>query len=634
MRLLRALLLAWCCVCCVVHPADARLLVVIPSEDFQHSGPESEDRNQSLKVMRNGLLHMLDLFGVEYDLVQPGGQRGNVTTNDCRTGTRTVFGETRTYSAVIHQFKASIFRNPSMRGYSPDSLSLSALGPLLVPNVFMGLNGDFNTATTCSVGFLQAISLTGGGFIAQHRNTGLAYLANDDEVERMDAAKAPGGLRVLLGGATSGLFRYTSEGPVGPAPWADSSSGFVGLDSADVWILPRAQFDAANASQPLVCVALGHFPALTSDWNRYLLTLAYIDSITGGAVFDSDKLPLKIGVQVRGGWRRARQNQSGGFVAADSTVFKASIDSLATLGIPFTVGVNVDSLSFYSDDRNWWERAAPYVRYAPENWGGIADTATSLTARAATWQRPVDPLGRFRTRTAYGDGSAADTSVNGLMRANYFKLDSAFGRGRVDRSLMAADFDWLEKGQRGYKMVNVDSIVSALADAGVRNIVINGRDHRSKPGFGHHNIKSTSNIEGTLPIRYGRGAGESMPLVVTHGYADSGSAVFDVLANSMSNAWTPHLAQVARFWQGIFERRYTSYGGAGTYTATRPDSLDGFSPRIYTIHAGDLGKGTHATGVATRPGWWQIKWITNAVKMINAQAGRTVIEIAPTDEVR
>lgn len=610
MRVAR-LVLAWLMLCAPL--AEARLLVVMPSE--QITGGENEDRVQAAKVMGAALLNTLDLLGAEYDVVPPGVAK----TEFCRLGVMTYrFGSagayTQSYDAVIHCYwRAASLQNSG--GYSPDSLSLSrtaAGGPssgymtLDVPQLFVLQDGDFNTSTACSLGSSAGSNgyAPPGITMALSTDQSLRVRGISDELRAMDsrafAGSASGGVRVYisaranvankqmsLDGNGSLVTNCTDCDSLLSAPGFASNS-----DSAVLWSSLKPHL-SGGTSKPLIIAEVGHFPSVGMNSFVLLAGLAALDSASGGAVFNDDKLPLKLGVQVRGGWRRNARHIVGGISPNDSTNLKAAIDSIASLRIPFVVSVNGDSLGEHASDRFWWERAVPYVRYSPE----LAPGATAYAA-ANDWDR-----------------LATD-------------IDSAFGRGRRDNVWIAPGFDWVPSNMTRADLSKQDSLFYYLSNAGIKGVVTNGDWVNSDPSRGTGSaLASLSPLASRHYVRYGRMKGSFFPNLTT-AIGDSGSARFDghLVSDNSVGYKTPRYLE--RFWRGIVEGRTRPYG-IGGQNADSLGYVSQINPRIYTIHASDLGSGVR-DDAATRPsmpGWWQIKYLRNSIEMVNRLCGRTVLKI-------
>jgi hypothetical protein len=640
--------------------ASARILVVTFNQvlvSYDIDPAQTSFRNATVSESNEGVLNLLNRWGGDYDVVTTHEAKTEFVRSGVMTfnyGTPGAF--TRTYKGVIIvNARVGSIRTPG-GGLNMDSLTLSVLAGvpnvLNVPVLLLGLNGDLTTAggaNPCSTGNTGGSGTGWNDFTPYaitrylEKNRTLRWRGALDENYRIQASLAPGGaIRTIIGSRRNTAYALGRVPPsLGEEPRECqncdsliSAPGFSsGVDTASIWL---THFNHPAGSKPIIWAPYGHAAGRESDLTIPLAALALLDSMTGGDVFSAAKLPIKVGIHIRGGWRRNARDQHGGISPDDTTNFKASIDSIASLRVPFTVGVNVDSLSVCGCDKQWWERARSYVHYAPEQWGGVVPQPGSSRA---SWQRPRDPFGATRSRFIYGDGTCtgADTSLWCLVRANYYKLDSTFTRERVDRVPMAAGFDWVNGG-----VERADSLVTFLLSAGVRGVVTNSHNKNSDPSVAKSNPFSLNISGGRFYARENYLANHTTP-----GFPDSGSA-------PSTNQWvfnTPGRSGVGyesmratdRFFRGIVQgRTYPSQpydydidalsGPLATVHFSTMDSLAYMgptTPRIFTIHASDLGSGTAADWATrpTRPGWWAVKNFVNGIKAINTIANRAIFSI-------
>jgi hypothetical protein len=361
------------------------------------------------------------------------------------------------------------------------------------------------------------------------------------------------------------------------------------------------------------------FQSLNTDMAAFPAALAYADSCVNGAIFAGAKnIPLKVGIQIRGGFSRGEQlgipTSTGGMTTADSATFKASIDSLASLNVPMVLGVNVDSISTYTNyDGRWWANV-PMLKYGVYQRAGLDSTAAS---GAASFDNPRDIFGMWRNRAAFGDSTVhsiqtADTSLAQLVRGAFSKLASAFGAGKVDRIMMAQGDDWCPKNGLS---LGIDSVVYGLSKGGAKGVVVNPSRERigvNTSGQGFHQRP------GNNPLNYNRSRAP-FKFLATPSYLDSGSVRFD---NGVGSTY-PTLVQTERMWRsmltgqgyGIYSAGYGFAGLSWTADSTRNERA-----RILTVHASDLQGGTRgdAATLPLRPGFYVIKNFVNMVKTINS----------------
>lgn len=600
--------------------AEARTLVVVAQNDY--SVDPAADMG-SLFGMLDGVVGPIRMTGGECDVVYSHGVR----TIDLVTGVY----QNRSYGAVI-VLPESDGTSGSMRG---DSLSFTASLPS-VPILYIthGNRAFHNLASSESTGVATSgeVQPQQSEFTEYLTGYGPAFKSNSRASYVMASGYRGfnGGIRPIIGGNTSQGVRMR-PGSTG-WPCVDCDSTVRTDDTLRIWV--RNNSHKAGAAPQIFC-APGHLWGAEASPEILLQAIGLLDSLSGHAVLGDRQ--IKIGFHVRGGWSRATALSSGGFPESDSAAIKASIDSLASLDVPFVVGFNPDSLNAYPRDKAWWTRASK-ARFTPHPLVAINDTTIGKNAGA---QSLVDPMGRYRSRTAIGDGSlaGADTSIASLWRRALWKADSAFGRNRVSRVMMPPANDWLPLNWTG---MTPDSAIAALADAGFVGLVSNVRLRQSSIRYGGTNPLGDHPTQRSIPVRFGARAGSDFRILATPGHMDSGSVRFGMEAyggGSDGGVLIPTLERTEMFWRGLLtdrtlEWRVKSTAAVSTVRKANADSLD--SPVcVYTIHAGDLGSGTRsdASTRPIRPGWWQIKNIVNAAKIVNKVAGRNVIAIVDPQEI-
>lgn len=634
----RSLVAAALALCLIASAARANVLLVyhelrnnVDCESLDCFGPIAQ---------RQHMQSILDRFGIPYKAVW----RGNTRTEWVRTGAQ-VWGSgagayTEQFDAVIH---LSTLKNRLGVGGPDfaDSIGMATAVPGVtkyptVPQIFFSSAGTDAFVTASGRDSSGSNSAT-DGYIGSDVNYWhlTKYLTTDPSIrwrsgflhgQRL-AYTPSGGYRVLVAQNVNASGVY-ERAPGSVMPCLDCDSIGVTSDTALVWV--RLNNNVSGAAQ-MVYVNDVHLAYTQMDPTLALIALAYVDSLTGGSVFENkDRLPLGLGINVRGGWRRSARHVMGGISPNDTTQLKASIDSLASLRIPFTVGVNVDSLADYSADRYWWLRASPYVYFTPENHGGL-DTAAANNG-PASWQRPRDPFGRYRNRTLAQSG-ATDTSLATLVRANFWKVDSAFGASRTDRIAIPPADDWWPYNWRpnNPNAGTADSLFAYLSDsAGVRGIVINPYgDGGNRSGL--VNRKSPIRNQGATRLRYGRSRGSTFNVIATGAPSDSGSARWTRVESIDSYEPGSPMKGVQNFFHSAFGAG--RWGGqGGVYEPVPGDSLISRAS-IFTIHASDLGTGTHASGRPTMPGWWQVKNVVMPMKAVNKVAGRTIVSFRKSQDI-
>lgn len=400
-----------------------------------------------------------------------------------------LFKPNGTFSWVIHV-------NPTMGNmganqYRPDSIFMSASsnynatrqgGPgvsQLVVFSDRGTASSYGLSTAaCSTGVTDDTQLGSNDILhvpGKTRSwiTAGAYIAPI----AIDGAHVPsGGIRQLVQINSGGSMRQTGLGlvPINRA-WYDSVS-FSAKDSVSVWELPFANIPGAKHTVFAFVDGVGgtddslinadatvaRTPAEV-DPSVMLMGLARLDSLTGGLVFDKNKLPLKLAVTMDGAFMLTSNRAGPGLVPSDSSVFKATMDSIATLNatggvqIKIVVGVNSDSLragAGYTSQLGWLRKLSGNVKFSAQPWKGVKTPLTTTAGDGNTGYRtvtggPLDPehyfstdmLGFRRARFFYGGGLSetafnsldADTSIDALISHANTNMTAA-GIKREERS--------------------------------------------------------------------------------------------------------------------------------------------------------------------------------------------------------
>ena len=646
MKRVAALLLALC----LAFDASAKVLVV-GTRAYTASDVDGTIYNASQERISH-ITSTLASLGVDYDVLSGSSQ--DAKTEFFRTGT-VVYGfgtpaaRAVSYSAIIHVGQTPLGGSAtSGRGYRPDSLTL--IGPsqprtikyVQVPNIFVQYNGvglSQGASDSTLLGNTDIVDPTILGQTNWAPGTTATYRPGDAKSMKVQASAASwaGGSRILIrAGTGDGIYSNDVYNQI-PRLKGDSLLGGFGTNTltpatGDTCVLFAKKFDnipACNGAA-LLFVQDSDYNDVQMDPVNFLTALAYADSLTSGAILsNATRLPAKVGIQIRGGFSRGTQlgwpSSTGGMTETDSTNFIASIDSLASLNVPFVVGVNIDSLSTFSNyDKRWWARA-PWAKY------GVYQTTGAMTAvpGLASTQRPLDILGLRRNRAAYGDSllhtvQTSDTSITQLVRGAYAKLDSTFGSSRVDRILMAPNDVWVPLSAN---TLGMDSVVFALKKGGARGLTINS-SRVPTPGT---NYSSRSQ---RIPVRLAD-PGTDFSLLVTHGFMDSGSVIFDnAVSATNQHRWNSLQEGV---WRGLLQDyRRTPIVKGTDYSVT--DSTHYATPgRILTVHCSDLQSGTRADAskLPLRPAWHVIKNIARGMDTINRYAwkGRKVITFAYPQDI-
>lgn len=622
--------------------------------------------------------------------------------NWLRTGKVVLGPDTVTARAVLHERfsrRGASFDYPI---YRPDSLCMARAvngTPMLpsVPTLFVlepnGANSDFpvvwTRATSCSTGssaFAPVIGGTGVGHECEAceytpASTGGYFSSSVNNGAALDLATV-GGVRavvapytnLLVGPADAPLWQqgYMPSNPMrglrADTPTDTTDTHGYALqprisatpDTAFVWKRNNAGWNVLDKDGATVAAAqmifamgpavLGFDDNSAATRTEYMyqstfLGLCALDSLLGGNLLGArkvrghDAIPKKIGLTLDGGFARCAQQFSTGTYITDSAAVKATLDSIAARGIPYLVGVNVDSVASYPYERAWY-KGSP--RFTPQVWrgadGGVCDTTTR--------NKLTDLFGHSRARTAYGPatfyGSAGDTSTYALIRYAFARCDSLFP-GRSSRFLLPPYDDIVPTNT-----ALADSVLIAARLAGASGIRINGLDSLRRS-------MQTFNLQGAY---FGLKALAHTGEIVTGGsriLATTGSAGIGGTFDADSGyAYTPMCGINDKFLTALVRGRWHAYSdGVGSpqfgasasaakpntggdlfaYDANWTHNVWCMAGRGCLLKAGmsTLGGATYVAslkqpqGNPLRPSWWVIRSVDGFRAVANAVAGRTVI---------
>lgn len=619
-----------------VVPADAKIAVVV-----QRGLSAQDEYSDSAPTFYRDLLATvrgtLDVLGADYDLVY---QSLNATkTHWLRTG-QIVYGAgtpsayVKSYDAVLHV----VVGTGASATYRPDSLvcmmsritdtSLTTVRYNTVPQIFVSSNGSLTGAISQDSAAFNTTDMTNHsplGQVVWSPGNPFPYRAGvaKTTVLSSNVSSASGNFRVLLRSGT-GAGRWSFAATSTPRVWPDSLGRNDGPTfNSDTAVVYAKTLSTIASAKPIIFVNHSDFQSTHTDMAPLLVALAYADSATGGAVLSGAKnMPVKVGIQIRGGFSRGAQlgipTSTGGMTIEDSTTFKASIDSLASLNVPMVLGVNIDSLDTYTTyDKRWWANV-PMLKYGVYQRAGIDTTVWGTGGNGrASFDNPRDIFGTWRNRAAFGDSlvhsvQTADTSLTQLVRGAFYKLESTFGARKVDHILMAPGDDWCPKNGL---TLGPDSVIYALSKGGARGVVVNPARERTgvyTAGQGFHQRP------GNDPLVYNRSRAP-FKFLATPSYLDSGSVRFD---NGDAGRY-PTLVQTERMWRDMMTTHsfgiYNALGDAQGMSWSA-DSTRNVRARILTVHASDLQSGTRgdASTIPLRPGYWVIKNFVNQIKTINS----------------
>lgn len=497
----------------------------------------------------------------------------------------------------------------------------------------------------------------------------------------MNTNKPAGGVRPIVRQRTPAAARSVLNGT--PCAWCDSAATFT-ADTCVIFDRLNAHASGAAILEVALAGSVGQLDGDTiQDASRgagvvvpdspdpmaMLMALAHFDSLTGGAVFDRGKLPIRVSLGIYGGFSRSDRRNFGGVDSRDTTALIATLDSVKTLGyLPAVLLANVDSVGTYPSELAWWARW-PGLKYTPCSRTGL-DTTVAVASRAGL---SVDVFGRWRKRIAVGDGTDT-SSVSTLLTNALARCDSIFGKANVSRTIWPPDGDWspinaVRRNTGDAAPMPRDSILLAIYTARGRGIV---HDCQNSASEANSQFSPTANPRG-----YMRGQGVMrfrFDTLGTSGYRDmpapgySGHGLFAGRCQMNSGcqwgltcdttqykpygpfvgdgAYTPFVAwqhEISRLTLGALAppidvqmqdwRGLTVTTQEDDVTVPKADALFGVRPsNVILISANDLAGSDR--GVTTRNGWWTIKSLKNQFDMVNKLAGFTVIKFDYPENIR
>lgn len=493
-----------------------------------------------------------------------------------------------------------------------------------------------------------------------------------------------GGFRTLICG-NFGSYPKKVESSLINCGWCDSAGTYADNDSVIAWEMPNVH--KTGMARVVFVMSDGNggpddsagFKATAEvDPALMLMGMARLDSISGRLVFSKAKLPLRLAVTVDGAYRRSivdRSLQGYGILAADSSVFKASLDSIAAInatgGVPInmTVGVDVTRLSDYPSEDAWWNKVSGYVKFTPNTTCRFMPYASLFRSGAASASSPEDIFGAVRSRICVGDGTGvgADSSVSSLLKAAKQIIVRKWGANSAS-SFVCAPYDvWAPKGK---KTGDPDSIYYAVAIAGFSGIRADGRAWAGESGrqrdgvsmaststsnYGNSNITGClgyTSVPGFYRERFG---GNTIKLLSHNGYPIVGG-VCEMVLNPADTATAPatqyvhvNYHELNRTWVGITQKLDSRNGDAASYYGADWGGIGQLDASRYYGDIMDL-KLSHIdveramvgnakirkfntcdfsgipNGPPARNAWWILKSLKNQFDTINDFAGRTVIQ--------
>jgi hypothetical protein len=654
-------------------PANAgRVAVIPPSATYGSSGNADASSRQQVGKW----LELLDVMGVQYDVLPQSA----CPTTQISNGTISFPYGDRAYSAFIHIGWKVGGTNAS--GYNPDSLWRAGDAVTTrarwssVPQIFCG------PTTTSSVSFAGTAACTtamnalpvpfssADAGIATHE-----FLTNGPEIWH-DYSTSSTTQPVLStnviypalprdNAITSGITRTivgVKRTNAGYGIW-DGLPPIDGITrptqaTADTFIL-SARYRGPKDVSPIIFVYPNAGNGPNPQVSLMAMALAVADSVSGRQIIGQKPgwTPKKIAVYVsraftRGGYSAVGSSHEarGWFCVTDScdtTFYKGSIDSLASLNIPYTIGVNIDSVSAYPYEKAWWNRL-PKRNFTVESWNAVSKPAATDTA-GLTWQ--PDIFGKVRTRTllpvtgrTIGQACpAGDTSLTCLLTYARRKL-IINGLTPLSKAVIGPESDYLPVNFTAKNMPTWDSLGVALLAAGYSHIITNPDAVSAAPvqfsvngaGTSQPSVTDPGVLDGfrerTIPIyanRYNSGQTRigTIKNVCARGFVDDPQAANPLISPMLDLQSITH-PYANEFLQGVFGNIW--YAGDMRYyfhSFRTPTS-------VYILRAGGLGMWSGKLDVnATRYEWYYLKWMYNQISAINRLAGRSVVTFVGVDEL-
>lgn len=612
--------------------ASAKVLVVVTRDQASETS-----NNLDAVYYREQVLGMLNALGVDYDCIRPPiaktefARTGVVTYN---FGTSAAF--TRSYDAVITILPNGVITSGGF-GFRPDSLFSSTKRPQ-VPQLYMSLSyqwvGAGSGCAACSLGVFRTV----GGYNNGNWQGNTMFSAGGNYKFRPQHLDG-----YLLTYGTGGVTRpviaqqYNASSaqeatPTSGAPCMDCDSllGSISVvDTVSMYVWYGA-FNTVNPtstqSKPIIVCDFAHSTAGQSTPVIGLAGIALLDSMCGGTIITK---PIKAALYMTGAFQRNGRTTWGGISPNDTSNFKASLDSLASLGVPITVGVAIDSLSSYQADFGWYRRLGGLASYSPEVRRGTGADTTGLPASdPASFANPRDIFGHLRKRFQVGDGSGvgADSSIASLARGAFATLTSN-GLTPLDRALVPPLWD-----NTNLANGTADTAFAGLAMAGVAAVVVDpfqignyggrsailSRYTRSQsaqiPGMGGKHV----NVLGAATM-----AQDSSAARWQNGFSVDSYSMPRGWGTAVENFWDQALAvngQAAAMPANLINALLIS----GAITNGRTSGVGSIVPmpksNVFVFAASDLGSGVRSDWATrpTRPGWWAVKSIVNGAKLANS----------------
>jgi hypothetical protein len=346
---MRRLIGALLCLALWTSTAHAKALVIV------HESAAGTNAQRAVPIQEGLVLDLLRETGGYYDAVRSGQFAAGVTVQNLRRGKYFNGIDTVTYNPIIHVGYVCA------RSTSFDSLTMSRNFPM-VSHVFIGNHGADNGAwansSACSVGVSAAAGSSNDSAYVTYRvgDPGKRWVQeNSGGPCPVTSTRLTNGWRPIWGMSTTARAFGFSGAPDDPLSGAYSTNP----DSVCLWSILNVAIETGSplriaSSAPAVPMVFAmptyKYAFTAGEMSVYAAALALADSLSGGGLYPNATRKLaKIAIHIDDGWKRGDSRNGGtvygGIEVRDTTLFKASIDSLAALGVPLTLGVEIDSLT-------------------------------------------------------------------------------------------------------------------------------------------------------------------------------------------------------------------------------------------------------------------------------------------------
>jgi hypothetical protein len=640
----------------------------IPADDYQLLGANAR---QSIEQQNLIVQSFLTQYGQEFDVIPSGVASVAAMT----AATFTVGGVTTTYDWMV----VGGFNNNQITGRKR-----IALNPTLIARVDSLMK--FNRWPSVPTLFLVSPSTT-ASFAATGNGCGGCTTGVTGPTAAYSTSRSLSHATYAVGGTEE--WRNTGDTPQGFPLHAATGSGIhrkilvnqnsnsgcagcvntctdcdaptAGRPAATDSVVLWARYRSAGDPDPMFFAHYTIANASQWDWGIVGCAFAALDSATGGQVLDPDKLPIRMGLYIEGGFSRSRYNLTGQdymlaggtFCRSDScdtSFVKAAIDSIKALAtrtgvVRVTLGVEVDSVEAYASEKAWWSRLDPYIRYSPRIHTGVGASAAQTGSGATSSSAPRDVFGYARARTILPPGATglpdpcdgADDTSSVYCNAKWM-LSLALQKfpGKVSRILFPPmRGDWSPTTMtRASAGPGLDSLFWAFKHAGIDGFVTD-LDHEfvnigSSGSIASNGSWLANTTSGTNPAGYGI-FDRSQPVYVDPGTRGETMGRMKFLASRGA----PRLT-APEFYQG---HDFAAESGEGVvarqwFGAPLPLYVHWFYHRtpVMIVTAGWLGRAGNS-GYTAQHSWWQIKWAANRMAAMNRLAGREVMRFDWLDDL-